>query len=44
MFAGLEGSSAHGLNEHLRVRPLYNGQDFMYRLAKRLATEWASWR
>jgi acetylornithine deacetylase/succinyl-diaminopimelate desuccinylase-like protein len=39
MFAGPEGSGAHGLNEHLRVKSLYNGQDFLYRLAKRLATE-----
>ena len=39
MFAGPEGSGAHGLNEHLRVKSLYDGQDFLYRLAKRLATE-----
>jgi acetylornithine deacetylase/succinyl-diaminopimelate desuccinylase-like protein len=39
MFAGPEGSGAHGLNEHLRVKSLYKGQEFLYRLAKRLATE-----
>ena len=39
MFAGPEGSGAHGLNEHIRVKSLYDGQEFLYRLAKRLATE-----
>jgi acetylornithine deacetylase/succinyl-diaminopimelate desuccinylase-like protein len=39
MFAGPEGSGAHGLNEHLRVKSLYDGQEYLYRLAKRLSTE-----
>ena len=39
MFHGPEGSNAHGLNEHLRVKSLYDGQQFLYRLSKRLATE-----
>jgi acetylornithine deacetylase/succinyl-diaminopimelate desuccinylase-like protein len=39
MFHGPEGSGAHGLNEHLRVQSLYDGQEYLYRLAKRLATE-----
>jgi acetylornithine deacetylase/succinyl-diaminopimelate desuccinylase-like protein len=39
MFHGPEGSNAHGLNEHLRVKSLYDGQEFLYRLSKRLATE-----
>jgi acetylornithine deacetylase/succinyl-diaminopimelate desuccinylase-like protein len=39
MFSGPEGSGAHGLNEHLRVKSLYEGQEYLYRLAKRLATE-----
>lgn len=39
MFASADGSGAHGLNEHLRVRSLYEGQEFLYRLGKRLATE-----
>jgi acetylornithine deacetylase/succinyl-diaminopimelate desuccinylase-like protein len=39
IFAGAEPSGAHGLNEHLRVKSLYDGQEFLYRLGKRLATE-----
>lgn len=39
MFQGPEGSGIHGLNEHLRVKSLFNGQEFLYRLAKRLASE-----
>jgi acetylornithine deacetylase/succinyl-diaminopimelate desuccinylase-like protein len=39
MFGGPETSGAHGLNEHIRVKSLYDGQEYLYRLAKRLATE-----
>ncbi|NYE64106.1 acetylornithine deacetylase/succinyl-diaminopimelate desuccinylase-like protein [Duganella sp. 1224] len=39
MFHGPEGSGAHGLNEHIRVQSLYDGQEYLYRLGKRLATE-----
>ncbi|HEX8403470.1 MAG TPA: M20/M25/M40 family metallo-hydrolase [Duganella sp.] len=39
MFHGPEGSGAHGLDEHIRVKSLYDGQEYLYRLAKRLATE-----
>jgi acetylornithine deacetylase/succinyl-diaminopimelate desuccinylase-like protein len=39
MFSGPEPSGAHGLNEHIRVKSLYDGQEFLYRLGKRLATE-----
>jgi acetylornithine deacetylase/succinyl-diaminopimelate desuccinylase-like protein len=39
MFGGSEGSGAHGLNEHIRVKSLYDGQEYLYRLGKRLATE-----
>ena len=39
MFHGPEGSGAHGLNEHIRVKSLYDGQEYLYRLAKRLASE-----
>jgi acetylornithine deacetylase/succinyl-diaminopimelate desuccinylase-like protein len=39
MFSGPEGSGAHGLNERIRVKSLYDGQEFLYRLGKRLATE-----
>lgn len=36
MFGGPAPSGAHGLNEHLRVKSLYEGQEFLYRLGKRL--------
>jgi acetylornithine deacetylase/succinyl-diaminopimelate desuccinylase-like protein len=39
IFGGPEPSGAHGLNEHLRVKSLYDGQEFLYRLGTRLATE-----
>ena len=39
MFGGAEGSGAHGLNEHIRVKSLYDGSEFLYRLAKRLGQE-----
>ena len=39
MFHGPEGSGAHGLNEHIRAKSLYDGQEYLYRLGKRLATE-----
>lgn len=39
MFHGPEGSGAHGLNEHIRVKSLYDGQEYLYRLGKRLASE-----
>lgn len=39
MFGGPEGSGAHGLDEHIRVKSLYDGTEFLYRLAKRIATE-----
>lgn len=39
MFHGAEGSGAHGLNEHIRVKSLYDGSEFLYRLAKRLGQE-----
>jgi acetylornithine deacetylase/succinyl-diaminopimelate desuccinylase-like protein len=39
MFGGPEGSGAHGLNEHIRVKSLYDGFEFLYRLAKRLGQE-----
>ena len=39
MFHSAEGSGAHGLNEHIRVKSLYDGQEYLYRLGKRLATE-----
>ncbi len=39
LFGGPEPAGAHGLNEHIRVKSLYDGQEYLYRLAKRLATE-----
>lgn len=37
MFRDPDGSGAHGLNERLRVRSLFEGQEFLYRVVKRLA-------
>lgn len=37
MFADPDGSGAHGLNERIRVRSLYEGRDFLYRVARRFA-------
>jgi acetylornithine deacetylase/succinyl-diaminopimelate desuccinylase-like protein len=38
MFSEPEGNNAHGLNERMRVKSLYEGQQFLYQLAKKLAT------
>jgi acetylornithine deacetylase/succinyl-diaminopimelate desuccinylase-like protein len=38
LFSGPGGSNAHGLNERLPVKSLYEGHEFNYRLIKRLAT------
>lgn len=37
LFQYPEGSNAHGLNESLPVRSLYEGHQFLYELAKRIA-------
>jgi acetylornithine deacetylase/succinyl-diaminopimelate desuccinylase-like protein len=34
MFRDPDGSGVHGLNERIRVRSLYEGQEFLYRLVK----------
>jgi acetylornithine deacetylase/succinyl-diaminopimelate desuccinylase-like protein len=34
MFRDPDGSGVHGLNERLRVRSLYEGQEFLYRVVK----------
>lgn len=39
MFHDAEGSGAHGLNERIRVRSLYEGTEFLYRMVRRLAGE-----
>jgi acetylornithine deacetylase/succinyl-diaminopimelate desuccinylase-like protein len=36
LFSNAESSGVHGLNERLPVRSLYEGQEFLYRLVKRL--------
>ncbi len=38
MFHRPEGSFAHGLNERLPVKSLYDGYEFLYTLAKRLSS------
>lgn len=37
LFAEPEGTGAHGLNEHLLVKSLYDARDFLYIVAKRFA-------
>jgi acetylornithine deacetylase/succinyl-diaminopimelate desuccinylase-like protein len=39
MFAGPEGSGAHGLDEHIRVQSLYEGREFLHEVVKLYATE-----
>jgi acetylornithine deacetylase/succinyl-diaminopimelate desuccinylase-like protein len=34
MFGEAEGNGAHGLNEHIRVRSLYEGRDYLFDLVK----------
>ena len=34
MFRDPDGSGVHGLNERIRVRTMYEGQEFLYRLVK----------
>ena len=38
MFHDIAGSGAHGLNERIRVKSLYDGQEFLYRLVKALGS------
>jgi acetylornithine deacetylase/succinyl-diaminopimelate desuccinylase-like protein len=37
MFRDPDGSGVHGLNERIRVKSLYDGQEFLYRLVKRIS-------
>jgi len=37
LFADPNNTGVHGLNEHIGVRQLYDGREFLYRLIKRLA-------
>ncbi len=39
MFADPAGSGAHGLNERIRVRSLYEGRDFLFEIVKRYAMQ-----
>jgi acetylornithine deacetylase/succinyl-diaminopimelate desuccinylase-like protein len=36
-FRDVDGSGVHGLNERMRVKSLYDGQEFLYRLVKALS-------
>ncbi|GAC1347507.1 MAG: M20/M25/M40 family metallo-hydrolase [Myxococcales bacterium] len=36
MFRDPDGSGVHGLNERIRVKSLYDGQEFLYRVVKRI--------
>jgi acetylornithine deacetylase/succinyl-diaminopimelate desuccinylase-like protein len=38
MFRDPDGGGVHGLNERIRVRSLYEGHEFLYRLVKALAS------
>jgi acetylornithine deacetylase/succinyl-diaminopimelate desuccinylase-like protein len=38
MFTDAEDIRAHGRDERLPVRSLYEGQEYLYRLVKRLAS------
>ena len=38
MFHDIVGSGAHGLNERIRVKSLYDGHEFLYRLVKALSS------
>ncbi len=37
MFVGPDGTGAHGLNERLRVKSLYESRDFLHAIARRFA-------
>ncbi len=38
MFRDLDGGGVHGLNERIRVKSLYDGHEFLYRLVKALGS------
>jgi len=38
MFRDIDGGGVHGLNERIRVKSLYDGQEFLYRLVKALGS------
>jgi acetylornithine deacetylase/succinyl-diaminopimelate desuccinylase-like protein len=39
MFADADGNGAHGLNERIRVRSLYDGREYLYRVVKLYANQ-----
>ena len=39
MFSDPDGGGAHGLNERIRVRSLYEGRDFLFEIVKRYARQ-----
>jgi acetylornithine deacetylase/succinyl-diaminopimelate desuccinylase-like protein len=39
MFGDPDGGGAHGLNERIRVRSLYEGRDFLFEIVKRYALQ-----
>jgi acetylornithine deacetylase/succinyl-diaminopimelate desuccinylase-like protein len=39
MFGEADGNGAHGLNEHMRIRSLYEGRDFLYQVVKIYANQ-----
>jgi hypothetical protein len=39
LFVDPESTGVHGLNEHIGVRQLSDGRDFMFRMIKALATD-----
>jgi len=39
MFSDPDGGGAHGLNERIRVRSLYEGRDFLFEIVKRYAMQ-----
>ena len=39
MFGDPDGGGAHGLNERIRVRSLYEGRDFLFEIVKRYAMQ-----
>ena len=39
MFGEADGGGAHGLNERIRVRSLYEGRDFLFEIVKRYAMQ-----
>ncbi len=38
LFVDMEGSGTHGKDERIRVKSLYEGQEFLYRLVKSLSS------